>query len=80
VFDRGPKLTKFAEVLFGGLAKGTMVAVGIAAVVLAFLGGGDGLTDLPITRKEWGYFMLVILVVTIGLASFISVRHLVKTG
>ncbi|SOE93175.1 hypothetical protein SAMN05414139_05948 [Burkholderia sp. D7] len=74
--NRTPKAAGFAEVLFGGLAKGTMVVVGVAAVVLGVLGGG--LTDLPTTRKEWGYLLLVILVAIIGFVSFIGLKHLLK--
>jgi hypothetical protein len=74
--NRTPKAARFAEVFFGGLAKGTMVVVGIAAVVLGVLGGG--LTDLPTTRKEWGYLLLIILVTIIGFVSFIGLRHLLK--
>lgn len=50
-----------------------MVVVGIAVVVLSVLEGG--ITDLPTTRKEWGYFLLIILIVMVGLVCFIGLRH-----
>lgn len=74
--DRTPNSSRYAEVLFGGLAKGTMVVVGIVAVVLGITGGG--VTDLPTARKEWGYFLLLILIAIIGWIGFIELKHLLK--
>lgn len=69
--NRTSRFAKFAEVLFGGLAKGTMALAAIILVVLAVLSGNfDGLTDLPTTRKGWGYVLLVIVVVFIGVIAF----------
>jgi hypothetical protein len=51
-----------------------MVVVGIVVAVSGLLGGG--LTDLPTTRKEWGYLLLIILIAII--ISFIGLRHLLK--
>lgn len=70
---RASKTARFAEAFFGSLAKGTVIVVGIAAIVLAVLGGE--LTDLPTTRKECGYFLLVVPIVIIGYISFIELRH-----
>lgn len=64
MIERTSKRVRFAEVLFGGLAKGTMIVAGIAAVVFGVLGGG--LTALPTTRKGWGYFLLAVLVIVTG--------------
>jgi hypothetical protein len=73
--ERAPKLARVVEIIFGGLAKGTMVLVGVAVIVLAVLSGGDGLTDLPTTRKELGYFLLFVLVAIMGIATFIGLKH-----
>ncbi len=70
--DRTPKAARHAEIFFGGLAKGTMVVVGVVAVVLGVLGGG--LTDLPTTRKEWGYFLAIVLIAVVGLILFTRLK------
>ena len=75
---RTPKIAKLAELLFGGLAKATIVVAGIVAVMLAVLGGGDGLTDLPATRKQWCYVFLFILAVVIGTIAFNELKDFRK--
>lgn len=73
--ERPSKSARFVEVFFGGLAKGMLVVVAVAAVILAVLSGDDGLTDLPTTRKEWGYFLLIVLISVAGFISFCWFRH-----
>lgn len=69
--DHASRFAKFAEVLFGGLAKGTMALAAIIVVVLAVLSGNfDGLNNLPATRKGWSYVLLLIVVVFIGVIAF----------
>jgi hypothetical protein len=70
------KSARYAEAFFGGIAKGTLVVVGRAALVLGVLGGG--LTELPTTRKEWGYFLLIILIALVGFILFIEHGRLVS--
>ena len=55
--------------MFGGLAKGTLWVVGVAALVLVVLTGGQGLTDLPTARRGWRNLLLIVLsvVVVVGI-------------
>ncbi|WP_175665783.1 hypothetical protein ACN9MG_32410 [Burkholderia ambifaria] len=76
-----PNPSKFAEVIFGGLAKGTLVVAAIIVAILAVLSGdASGLTDLPTTRKQWLYFLLVVLLVLMGFICFIAVKRFGATG
>ncbi|WP_321918018.1 hypothetical protein [Paraburkholderia sp. J11-2] len=78
--DGAPKWARIGEAFFGGLGKGMLVFVGIAILIVGVLTGG--LTDLggtlPTTRKEWGYFLLIILISVIGAISFLWLRHSLK--
>ncbi|MEM5317599.1 hypothetical protein [Paraburkholderia sp. JHI869] len=76
--DSASKLARFAEVFFGGLAKGVMVFVGIAILIVAVLSGGGADIiggTLPTTRKEWGYFLFIILISITGFITFLWLRR-----
>lgn len=74
-------MVRLAEGFFGGLAKGVMVFVGVAVLIVAMLSGGgaDIAGDtLPTTRKEWGYFLLIILISIGGFITFFWLRRSFK--
>lgn len=76
--DSASKLARLAEAFFGGLAKGVMVFVGIAILIVAVLSGGGADViggTLPTTRKEWGYVLLIILISVTGLITFLWLRR-----
>ncbi|UXC34565.1 hypothetical protein K6V71_09170 [Cupriavidus gilardii] len=59
--------TRIAEILFGGLAKGTLAVMAIGLVVLAVLSGDvTGLTGLPDTRRQWAIFAGIVAIVAAG--------------
>ncbi|MFC5431157.1 hypothetical protein ACFPTO_20475 [Paraburkholderia denitrificans] len=39
------------------------------------LGGELPFYDLPTTRKQWGYLLLVILIAIVGFISFVGLKH-----
>ncbi|WP_043202811.1 hypothetical protein [Paraburkholderia acidipaludis] len=79
--DSASKMARLAEEFFGGLAKGVMVFVGVAILIVALLsGGGADIVGgtLPTTRKEWGYFLLIILISVAGFTTFLWLRRSLK--
>lgn len=57
--------TRFAEVGFRWLAKGTMVVAEIVVIILS-----GGLVDLPSTRRQWSAFLAIILVMAAGVIAY----------
>jgi Na+/melibiose symporter-like transporter len=78
--DSKPRMVRLAEGFFGGLAKGVMVFVGVAVLIVAiFSGGADIAGDtLPTTKKGWGYFLLIILISIGGVITFLWLRRSFK--
>ncbi|MGU3781385.1 hypothetical protein [Burkholderia metallica] len=61
------------EVVFGWVAKGTMVLLGLGVAALAVLTGDvSALTDLPTTKKGWLYLLLAVVV---AVALIFAVHH-----
>jgi len=58
-----PTWTRILEIIFGGIAKGTMA---VAAVIFLLFSFPENLMTLPTTRKDLGIFLLLILCGLIG--------------
>jgi hypothetical protein len=62
---RSTWLSRFAELLFGAIAKGTVVIAALPLIALEVLSGGMGasLSDLPATRRGWRNLFVAVLVI-----------------
>lgn len=60
---KNSKWVHLCEIVFGGIAKATMVLVAIVFLLLSF---PEGLTTLPTTRKDLLIFILICVIGAIG--------------
>lgn len=70
IFRRRFSASRIAEIAFGWLAKGTMIVVAIAVVVLSVFSDGAGMTSLPSTRRQWLTLALILAVVIAGVVVY----------
>ncbi|MDB0509864.1 hypothetical protein LBW59_25095 [Ralstonia solanacearum] len=70
LFRRRFSGARLAEAGFRWLARATIAFIAIAAVLLAVLSGGQGLTDLPTTRRQWLILVTMFLVVLAGVIAY----------